>query len=968
MSASQGQGPARSNPDDLTVNDISPVTSANLATSATSANLGPPSSSNLEAILEVGTVLGGRYEILQMLGLGGMGAVYKARDKELDRLIALKVIRPEIARHPDALARFRQELLTARQVTHKSVVRIFDIGEADGIKFITMEFVAGKDLRSILEEHGKLPPAEAIAIIRQVCAALAAAHAENVIHRDLKPGNIMRDEQGRIVVMDFGLARTTDDSANMTRTGAIVGTVEYMSPEQALAGKLDARSDLFTIGLIFYELLTGKIPYKADSALASLIKRTQERATPVVELDPTVPKGLSDLVSKCLERDAAQRFQTAQEIIDRLDEFEGRHASGTAIPAAWIPSKRWLALAVVAGLVAGLGLGLIRYLRSRPAPGQPQKPITVLLADFQNTTSDDVFEGTLEPAFGLALEGAPFITAYNRSQAHKEIAQIKAGATLDAANAKLLAVRDGISVVITGSIAKQGAGYLLSCDAVDAATDKTIVSQSVEVPDKAAVLKAVGSLASSVRTGLGDSTPQSVKLAQQETYTTDSLAAAHEYARGQELRYAGKAHDAIEGFMRATQLDPNFGTAYAGLAAMYANLGQREEATKYYKLALTHTDRMTDREKYRTRGGYYLATLDAHHAIDEFTALTKAYPADNMGYSALAFAYYLQRDMAKAMEEGRRALEIYPKNVPYRNNVALYALYAGDFSTAKKEASEALSGNPSYLKAYITLALAQIGAGGVDQAVETYHKLEQVGPVGSSFAASGLADVALYRGQNAEAVALLTKSIAADLARDNKEAAAKKTVLLAEAQYSNGDKAAAAQSVERALAINKEAVQFSAARMLVELGQYPKATALADLLAAQLGPAPQAQAKLIAAEIELKKGKAAEAVQGLQAAISISDLWLARFDLGRAYLDSRAFPQADSEFDRCMKRQGEASDAYLDEMPTFHYFPPVYYYIALVRQGEGSAAGAAEMFKTFLAIRGQATHDPLVQDAQKRMK
>ena len=550
----------------MTVNDVGSVTSA---------SLGPPSSSNLEAILEVGTVLGGRYEILQMLGLGGMGAVYKARDKELDRLIALKVIRPEIARHPDALARFRQELLTARQVTHKNVVRIFDIGDSDGIKFITMEFVAGKDLRSILEERGQLPPAEAIAIIRQVCAALAAAHSANVIHRDLKPGNIMRDEQGRIVVMDFGLARTLDDSANMTRSGAIVGTVEYMSPEQALANKLDARSDLFTIGLIFYELLTGNIPYKADSALASLIKRTQERAVPVAELDPSIPKALSDIVVKCLERDPAQRYQTAQEIIDRLDEFEGRRSSTTTLAAPWIPSKRSMALAAVAAVLVALAIGVISHFRTRSGPSQPQKPMSVLLADFSNTTSEEVFDGTLEPAFGLALEGAPFITSYNRSQARKQISQIKAGGSLDEANAKLLAVRDGINVVISGSIAKQGAGYLLSCSAVDSVTGKTIASQSAEANDKSSVLKAVGSLAGVIRTALGDSTPESVKLAQQETFTSASVEAAHEYARAQEFRYAGKAQEAIKGYLRATELDPNFGTAYAGLAAMYANSGQR---------------------------------------------------------------------------------------------------------------------------------------------------------------------------------------------------------------------------------------------------------------------------------------------------------------------------------------------------------------------------------------------------------
>src|SRR5579859_3419740 len=245
------------------------------------------------APIEPGVVLGERYEILKRLGEGGMGTVYKARDKELDRLVALKVIRPDLARNPAIIQRFKQELILARQVTHRNVVRIFDLGEADGIKFITMEFIEGKDLRSLLLEHKKFSPEEAAEIIRQVCLALDTAHSEGVIHRDLKPQNIMRDASGRIVVMDFGLARSLE-SDGMTQTGALIGTMEYMSPEQGLGQELDQRSDLFTLGLIFYELLSGQVPYKADSALASLLKRTQERAAPVSSLDNKVPRVLSN--------------------------------------------------------------------------------------------------------------------------------------------------------------------------------------------------------------------------------------------------------------------------------------------------------------------------------------------------------------------------------------------------------------------------------------------------------------------------------------------------------------------------------------------------------------------------------------------------------------------------------------------------------------------------------------------------
>ncbi len=969
--------------DELTIGGTDPptgsATSGGAAASAARARSTSDASAvtsmgvNVAAILQPGTVLGQRYEIVEMLGLGGMGAVYKAKDHELDRTIALKVIRPDLANNAEALGRFKQELLTAREVSHHNVVRIFDIGEADGIKFITMEYVVGQDLRALLAERTKLSAGEAMEIIRQVCAGLGAAHRQGIIHRDLKPGNIMRDQHGRIVVMDFGLARSLEDvTTHMTQTGAMVGTVAYMSPEQALAQKLDARSDLFTIGLIFYELLTGKQPYEADSSLASLIKRTRETAIPAVEVDPTIPQAVSNIVAKCLERDLGQRFQTADQIIELIDEVQGRKPLSSTIIAAppATTKKRWVVMAAAAFVIIAVTIAATLFLKSRGVPPQASKTVKVIVADFENATSEDVFDGTLEPAFALALEGASFISTYGRQQARREIGQIKPGAVLDGSNAQLLAVRDGIDVVIAGSVRRQADRYTLAIRALDVATSKVISDQSLDAKDKDGILKALGSLASQVRRDLGDVSSNLKAGAQEETYTSTSLEAAHEYAKAQDLRYAGKSEDAIRGFMKAIELDPKFGTAYAGLAAMYANLGRREDATKYYKVAMENADRMTERERYRTRGGYYLATMDAPHAIEEFTALTKAYPADNMGHSALAFAHYLRQDMARAIEEGRRALEIYPKNVPYRNNVALYLLYAGDFANAEKEASAALAANPAYMKAYTTKALAQIGQENRAGAKTTYGALEQISPAGASFAAAGLADIALYEGRYADAADIVTKAIAADLKESNSAAAAKKLVLLAEAQSAIGQKATAAKTVEQALTTDRASVLFSSARLLVELGQYAKAAALAEELAARVEPVRQAQSKLIAAEISIEKQKYGEAVQLLQGAIGNSDLWLARYDLARAYahIGSNALPQADGELERCVKRQGEASDVLMNEMPTFHYFPSVYYYYGLVRAGQGSASGANDMFKKFLSLRSHAENDPLVKDARKRVQ
>ena len=305
-------------PDAPTLVDAGPIgrpqTPARRPSAPSSKNRTPAGDS--AAVFQIGEVVAARYEILQLLGEGGMGAVYKAADRTLDRFVALKVIRPEMASNPAILARFKQELLLSHQVTHRNVIRIYDLGESDGVMFITMEFIEGKDLRSLIREKVKFTPEEAVEVIQQVCQALDAAHSVGIIHRDLKPQNIMQDPAGRILVMDFGLARTFQGDG-MTQTGAIVGTMEYMSPEQALGKDLDQRSDIFALGLILFELLTGQTPFHADSALASLIKRTQERAVSVSDIDAKIPGALTGIVSKCLERDVNARYQNG-----------GRHSGG----------------------------------------------------------------------------------------------------------------------------------------------------------------------------------------------------------------------------------------------------------------------------------------------------------------------------------------------------------------------------------------------------------------------------------------------------------------------------------------------------------------------------------------------------------------------------------------------------------------------------------------------------------------
>src|SRR6202521_2563730 len=347
----------------------------------------------------LGTLLADRAEILDLLGQGGMGAVYKARDTELERFVALKLIRPDLASNPEILRRFKQELILAREVTHRNVIRIFDLGQAKGFKFITMEFVEGRDLRAVLRESGKLPPDETVRIIAQVCRALESAHAAGVVHRDLKPQNIMLDVKDRVYVMDFGIAHSLE-TPGMTQTGVLMGTPEYMSPEQAKGIKVDARSDLFALGIIFYEMLTGISPYKADTSLATLLKRTQERPQPPAEVDPTIPNAISDVVMKCLEIDRDHRYSAAREILEDLG-LEAHTSVRTIAPtlppvisttqaekiSPFVRYRTWIAGGAAVVLLAALGIAF----RGKVFPAKRSAPVeqaSLAILPFRNASGD----------------------------------------------------------------------------------------------------------------------------------------------------------------------------------------------------------------------------------------------------------------------------------------------------------------------------------------------------------------------------------------------------------------------------------------------------------------------------------------------------------------------------------------------------------------------------------------------------
>ncbi len=928
-----------------------------------------------EPELPPGTTLANRYEILSVLGTGGMGSVYKAKDLELDRLVALKVIRPELARNAAIVDRFKQELRLSHKVTHRNVVRLYDLSEDAGMRFVTMELVAGRDLRGILEERGKLPADEAVDIFQQICLALQAAHGVGILHRDLKPQNVMReDATGRVVVMDFGLARMIDSNDGMTQTGALVGTIDYMSPEQALGKDLDQRSDIFALGLIGYEMLTGSMPFRAESMVASLLKRTQQRAVPMSDVDKNIPGTLSNIIAKCLEKDPANRYQTAEELEADLRSWKSTGKVSASSMRRRMNRARelpWQRAAIAGVLIVAIAAGASWFVISRLRAGGPvaRGPVSVLVGDFANHTGDPLLDNSLEQMLGVALEGASFINAYSRGDARKQAEKLPHPTDkLDEQAARLIAVNQDVNTVITGEINLRGDAYEISAVALDAVSGKEIAKSEVTVQNKQDILKSLPELAAPIRKGLGDSTPTSVQFAEVSGgFKAASLEAVHQASIGVDEQFAGKFQEAFDSFQKAAALDPKLTWAYTGMAAMAQNMGKPEDAVKYMQQAMQYVDNMTEREQFRDRGLYYRVTGDWQNCVQEYTRLVTRYPADRVGQNNLSICYTQLRNAPKAVEAAKHAVGIVPKGVGPRLNLAFISAFAGDFAGSEREARTALSINPKAAQGYLVLAEAQLGQGQVENASQSYHQLESFGPDAASTAAAGLADLAAYQDKHADAVSLLKQSAAADLAAKNNDSAARKYVMLANIEESQGSHAAAVADTDKAVTLSQIApIEFLAASTYVDAGELGKAQKLETSLSAALPSESQAYGKIIAGLIAAKKKDTNEAIRQIMAANDLLDTWIGRFELGRTYLDAGAFTQADAEFDRCLKRRGEAIELFDDNVPTYEYFPPVYYYEGRAREGMKSA-GFAEFYRSYLGIRGQSSDDPLAIDIRRRL-
>ncbi len=976
--------------------------------------------------LSPGTRLG-RYDIRSKIGEGGMGEVYLAQDTtELGRTVAIKVLPAEVASDPRRMQRFVQEARTVSALNHPNILTIYEFGQDGATRFIATEHVDGVTLREYLTPSrgsgsmitGRPKLHDVLEIAAQIAAALDAAHEAKVVHRDIKPENVMVRRRDAIVkVLDFGLAKTTAQSASEqidseagtrvmnTEPGIVVGTVMYMSPEQTAASdQMDHRTDIWSLGVVLYEMIAARPPFEGKDKYRQIIAIQEADPPPLSRYADGVPERLEEIVAKALAKDPNQRYQTAKDLLidlrnlsRKLDvdaeiirtvppEFlagktssQVRSALATASRSAQLTAQASTANAssaqfIVSGikahkLAAAVTLAILTvatvafFVFRNRAPALTEKD-TILLTDFTNTTGDAVFDGALKQALAVHLRQSPFLNLFADERVRETLRLMNRSPDerVTPTTGREICQRQGLKATLTGSIASLGRNYVINLEAVNAQTGEVLASEQSEAESKEQVLRKLGEAATRLREKLGESL-SSIQKFSLEQVTTSSLEALKAYSLAAEQNVKGKYFESISSLKHATELDPNFASAYTLLAANYTGTNQPGLAAEAARKAFELRGRVSEREKLLIADQYYSKeTGELNKAIEALELCVQAYPRDQDARHNLGYRYSLIGQHEKAIEEYSEALRLNPSLGITRTNLSLSFLRLNRFEEAKAMGEQVIEqkfDSVSIHRYLYHLAFIRGDTAAMQQQVDwasarpdEYDHL------------NWQAGAAAFAGQSQKARELSSRAAELAQQRNLQEEAGNSVSSNAELAAVLGQCQQSRAEISRAAALPRTTISFFRAGIALALcGNLAQAQALSNEAVKQYPKftiVNEIYLPLIRAELEIQRGNRTQAIQMLQAVSRYESVgfYYQNYLRGQAYLGERKGAEAASEFQKILDHRGWS--------PLSPLYPLAHLGLARAAVLQGDPTKARKSYQDFLALWKDADADlPILIEAKK---